>query len=40
MQIHEGTYLTDFQHILHTAGECGRFDAYYILDKPELDFGF
>jgi len=33
-------YFTDFRQILHAAWKCGRFDAYCLWDKPEVDSQF
>jgi len=31
-------FFTDFHQILHVSWKCGRFDAYCLWDKPEVDF--
>jgi len=33
-------FFTDFQHILHAAQKCGRFDSFCLWDKPEVVFQF
>jgi len=29
-------FFTDFHEILHAAQKCGRINAYYLWDKPEV----